>query len=371
MKHIYLPIVLAIALSSASCGHKSTDSSDDNLLSVDVAPALQDSVVIYRTYPGSLHAASSVDLVGRVSGYLRSQNYTGGDLVKAGQVLFTIESTQYADAVNQAQSQVASAESSLEYATSHYAAIKKALESDAVSRMEANQALSEVQSAEAQLKNARAALNTARTNLGYCTVRAPFTGHITSAEPSVGAYIDGEAQPVKLATIYQDDILNAKFFIDDKVLQEILTGNGAKKIGLDSIPLIFETPLEHAYAGKLTYVAPDVDTSTGTLTVQAKVDNPYDELHDGMYVQIRLPVSTDPKAVIVKDAALSTDQLGTFLYVVNDSDRVVYTPVKTGELVQGDSMRVITSGIKAGDRYITKALLKVRPEMKVKPVTVN
>lgn len=91
------------------------------------------------------------------------------------------------------------------------------------------------------------------------------------------------------------------------------------------------------------------------------------ELKDGMYVKVSLPCGIGPHAVLVKDAALSTDQLGKYLYVVNDSDKVVYTPVTVGELYH-DSLRVIEKGIRPGDRYVTQALLTVRNGMKVRPV---
>ena len=86
-----------------------------------------------------------------------------------------------------------------------------------------------------------------------------------------------------------------------------------------------------------------------------------------MYVSVNFPMRTDPKAVLVKDASISNDQLGKYLYTVNDSNKIVYTHIETGDIVH-DSMRVVTSGLKSGTPYVTKALLKVRPGMQVKPV---
>ena len=83
-----------------------------------------------------------------------------------------------------------------------------------------------------------------------------------------------------------------------------------------------------------------------------------------------MPYRVEPHAVLVRDASLGTDQLGRYLYVVNDSDRVVYTPVKTGDLV-ADTMRVVVSGVKPGERYVTSALLKVRDGMTVRPLATD
>ena len=93
------------------------------------------------------------------------------------------------------------------------------------------------------------------------------------------------------------------------------------------------------------------------------IDN---ELKDGMYVTVSLPYGVNPKAVLVKDASIGTDQLGKYVYVVNDSNKVVYTPIKVGEVYQ-DSLRIVNEGLGPKDRYVTKALLKARDGMSVKP----
>lgn len=102
------------------------------------------------------------------------------------------------------------------------------------------------------------------------------------------------------------------------------------------------------------------------MALRARVENKYGELRDGMYVTVSLPYKVDPKAVLVKDASISTDQLGKFVYVLNDSNKVVYTPITVGDMAN-DSMRVVLSGISGGTPYVTKAMLKVRTGMEVKP----
>lgn len=363
-------IIIALAATAAtlfSCsGKKDTETSE--VMPIDVAMPVTDSVVLYRTYPGTLTPDQTVTIVARVSGNLTSVNYTGGDIVKKGMLLFTIEDTKYRDAVQQAQSQLNSAISSRDYAASHYAAMQKALKSDAVSQMEVKEAKSALEQAEASIRSARAALQTAQTNLSYCRVYSPMTGRITSNNLSVGSYLNGEGSPVTLATIYDDSKLNANFSIEDaSFLRSFVNTNGRDKINYDSIPINFTEQLPHSYTGKLHYITPEVDTSTGTMTVQATVQNPYQELRGGMYATVSLPYKLDPKAILIKDSAISTDQLGKYVYVVNDSNKVVYTPITVGQLVN-DSMRVVTKGLDGKLPYVTKALLKVRTGMEVKPV---
>lgn len=361
-KSLYASLLL---LALASCGSKQETSRQP--MAVDVAEVEVDSVTLRKSYPGFLRANSAIDVVARVNGTLLTKNYTSGDMIRKGQVLFTIESTQYADAVRQAKAQLETAISELQYAESHYAAVKKASEMDAVSRMEVLQAESNYNTSKAAVDNARAALRTAQTTLGYCTIYAPSSGRITGSSVDVGGYVGGN--DMKLATIYDDSSLNAVFSIDDPEHLSKLT-DPASGLDMSNIPLTFEEPLSKNYFGALSYIAPGINASTGTLELKAKVTNPNGELRDGMYVNVQLPYGFNPKGILVKDASISTDQLGKFVYLVNDSNKVVYTPIKTGQLVN-DTMRLVTDGLHPGDRYVTKALLKVRNDMTVKPVTVK
>ena len=369
-KRIIIPVFACITVCLYGCGHKNAAGGNE-IPEIQLAEAITDSLTLYKSYPGTLSATNVVEVVGRVNGTLLSSNFSAGDLVHKGDVLFTIESETYRNAVAEAEAQLATAKSSNEYATRQYAAMKKALESDAVSQMEVAEAKNSLEESQAAIKQAEAALRTARTNLGYCTVKAPITGHISSRTVDPGAYIGGEVSPVTLATIYDDATMLATFYIeDDSFLRMHSTTANREGIDYTRIPLEFSEQLPHSYTGDLYYLSPAVNASTGTIELKAEVSNPYNELRDGMYVSVKLPWKTDPKAVLVKDASLSTDQLGKYLYTVNDSDKVVYTPVTVGDLYH-DTLRVVTKGISAGNRYVTKAMLKVRNGMTVNPVTEN
>lgn len=355
-----------MALVLSACGKKEK-SEQQGVKEVDVAEAFTDSVVLHKDYPGYLNATTRADVVGEVSGRLLTKNYTPGSYVQKGQVLFTIESTKYRDAAQQAEASLSSARSQREYYAQQTSAMKKAFDEDAVSKMELLQAQSSLKQAEASIQNASAALDDARTSLSKCTVRAPISGYITESTISVGNYVNGEASPQTLATIYDNSVFDATFSIEDSQYDNLLSADtGSGTVLYRAMPLSFQNPLPHEYTADLVYEAPSVDRSTGSLTLRGKVKNVNNELKDGMYVTVSLPYGTNPKAVLVKDASLSTDQLGKYLYVVNDSNRVVYTPVTVGPLYH-DSLRVIEKGIEPGQKYVTEALLTVRPGMQVKP----
>ena len=338
---------------------------------IDVAYPVVDSIMVYKTYPGVLTANREVDLVARVNGYLASKNYNSGDFVRKGTVLFTIEERNYRDALERAKANLATAEANLEYADKRYKALTEALKGDAVSRIEVEQAKGNLDDCRAAVSSAEAAVRTAETQLSYCTVRAPFDGHVSSAVHDVGSYVGGEGAPVTLASIYEDNTMIANFSIDDASTLSMLQKNISDgMVDYRHIPVTFSDSLSRPYTANLDYLSPKVDTSTGTLSLQATLDNGGHELRSGMFVSVALPVRSIPHALLVKDASISSDQLGKYLYVVNDSDKVVYTPVTVGDLYD-DSLRVVEKGIDKSQRYVTKALLKVRRGMTVKPVVVE
>ncbi|MCM1368891.1 MAG: efflux RND transporter periplasmic adaptor subunit [Candidatus Amulumruptor caecigallinarius] len=365
MKNTFFYLIPA-ALLLIAC-HRGGKEEEAPVREVAVAEVVSDSVVLTKSYPGYLQAASSAEVVAEVSGRLLSRNFRPGAYVQKGQVLFIIESAKYRDAVEEASASLASAKSAHSYASTQAAAMRKAYADDAVSKMEMLQAENSMNTAAADIRSAQAQLESARIMLAKCTVRAPISGYVTIEDVTPGNYVNGAAAPVTLAKIYDNSLFHATFSIDDSHYRDMLTAKRTDAAMFNNIPLTFDQQLGHKYSADLYYEAPALSRSTGTLNLVGDVKNIDNELKDGMYVTISLPYGLQRKAMLVKDAALSTDQLGKFLYVVNDSDRVVYTPVKVGQLVN-DSMRVVESGVKPGQKYVTEALLTVRNGMRVKPV---
>lgn len=364
MKQTYVAIAVAAAAVLAGCGDKKSKATDEGPMPVTVAVPVVDSITLYKSYPGFLSSHLMVDVVCQVNGRLLSKTYTSGAFVRQGQVLFQIDPTLYRDQVSEAEASLATARSSYDYYSRQYAAMQKALEADAVSQMDVIQARSNMEKAEAAIKQSQAQLNTARTNLGYCTIRAPKDGYITSATIDPGNYVSGAGQPVTLATIYDNDYMVAVFSVEASQYVEMMKSISDTTI---YVPLKFETPMKGTYAAHLYYVDPTVARNTGTITLKGTVPNKEQELKNSMYITAMLPYGTNPRAVLVKDASIGKDQSGSYLYTVNDSDRVVYTHIETGDIYH-DSMRLVTKGITPQTRYVTSALLKVRDGMTVKPM---
>ena len=364
--------IIIIALSGmliTGCGKKET-SAKMEALPVEVAKPVVKDVTLTRDYPGYLTAATSLDIVGRVNGTLLSKNYVSGGRVKKGQTLFVVDPTLYENAVKQAEAGLKTAKANLDYARSNYERMKEAVKSDAVSRIQFIQAESNVETCEAAVSNAEAELKTARTNLSYCYIKSPIDGIADLAEYSDGAYISGEGNPVKLTTIYQDAQLYSYFDISDNqyLAFELLRAADTKISKADhSVTLRVGTDGSKTWQGKLNYLSPSFSLSTGTMRLRAELDNPDGVLKPGLYVSVTLPYALAEKAVLVDNASIGTDQLGKYLYVVNDSNVVSSRHIEVGQLVD-DNMRIVTAGLSPDERYVTKALMKVRQGMKIMPV---
>lgn len=366
---LYCNIIVCALLTIICSCHNANKNNINYMMTVNVEQPIIDSVMLKKTYPGYISAKSEVNLVARVDGYLQQANYRAGDYVAKGQLLFVIEPEPFQDAVTQAEAQLASAISQKAYAKINYESTKDAAKADAVSQIDLAQAKNNYETAVASVKSAESALDNARTNLSYCYIRAPFNGHITKKSVDIGNFLNGASSPQVLATIYDDRTMTATFTIEDSQYMRMIAEqkNTNNKKVYNNVDITFNEYLPHEYTGEIGYLSPMVDLSTGTITLQAKIDNPHSELKSGMYCTISLPYKELTNAILIKDIAIGTDQLGKYIYTVNDSNKVVYTPIKIGELAN-DSMRIVTEGIQPNQKYITEAIQKVRDGMSVNPV---
>ena len=337
-------------------------------LAISVAKPIVKDITLTKDYPGYLTTEKTVNLVARVNGTLQTVSYAPGGRVKKGQLLFVIEPTLYNDKVAQAEAELKTAQAQLEYARNNYSRMKEAVKSDAVSQIQVLQSESSVTEGVAAVSNAEAALSTARTNLGYCYVRAPFDGTISKSTVDVGSYVGGSLQPVTLATIYKDDQMYAYFNVADNQWLEMSMNNQQPTKDLPKkIMVQLGKEGTESYPATLDYLSPNVDLNTGTLMVRANFDNPQGVLKSGLYVSITLPYGEADHAILVKEASIGTDQLGKFLYAVNDSDIVHYRHIEIGQLIN-DTLRQVLGGLSPQERYVTEALMKVRDGMKIKPI---
>jgi RND family efflux transporter MFP subunit len=336
---------------------------------VDVGVPVQKSVTRYLEATGNTAPIKSVDLVARVQGFLQAINYEDGAFVKEGTTLFTIEPETYKLKLEQAQAAEAGAQASLKQTELDFKRQQDLVAKQAVSQATLDTSTSNRDNAQANLQQAQANTQIAQVNVGYTNVAAPFDGIVTAHLVSVGELV-GVSSPTQLATIVALDPIYVNFTVSEQDVLRIRAE--AKKEGittaqLRTLPIEVGLQTEDGYPhqGKLDYVAPTINASTGTLAVRGLLPNPNRVLLPGYYVRVRVPEGQPRDALLVPDVALGSDQAGRYLLVVNADNVVEQRKVETGPL-EGD-LRVIESGLKPDDHVVIAGLLRAIPGQKVDP----
>ena len=335
---------------------------------VSVVQPLERKVTYYLELPGNTQAVNTVQLVARVPGYLDRVFFHDGQMVKKGQPLFLIEQDSYQDSLKQAQGQVLTQEAQLRYAQSQFTRFSNLLPEKAAAQSDVDNWRFQRDSAEANLKTARANEATARLNLGYTRVSAPFAGRIDRRLQDPGNLVGSAPSNSTLAQISQIDPIYLYFNVSDTDLARLIkrsgwtpaTGNAGRW------PVLAGLTGEEGYphSGHLDFASISVSAATGTLLVRGIFPNPDGRILPGLFARVRVPVETKD-TLLVPATAVGSDQQGSFLLVVNAQDVVERRDVKAGPL-EGD-LRVIEKGVAATEWIVASALLKARPGSRVAP----
>ncbi|MFZ3360198.1 MAG: efflux RND transporter periplasmic adaptor subunit, partial [Xanthobacteraceae bacterium] len=293
-------------------------------------------------------------------------SYKDGDFVKKGTSLFTIEPEPYKLKVDAAKSAVISAQATLTQTQAEYDRQATLIKTQVSTQANYDKALAARDSAQADLQSAQANEKQAEINLGYTDVTAPFDGVVSARQVSLGQLV-GASSPTVLATIVQLDPIWVNFTASERdvlLIRAILAKRGETTAAI--IGHLVEVGLQneegYPHQGKLDYVAPNVDPSTGTLAARATLENKNRALLPGYFVRVRIPSEPQP-ALLVPDVALGSAQGGRYVLVVNKDDVVEQREVEPGQLV--GEMRVIESGLSKDDRVVVGGIMGAIPGQKV------
>ncbi|MCJ8510337.1 efflux RND transporter periplasmic adaptor subunit [Rhizobium lemnae] len=335
---------------------------------VTVAVVNPRNVTTWQEFSGRLEAVDRVQAHPRVAGAIQSVHFREGGLVKAGDLLVTIDPEPYRAEVAQAQGQVASAEAKLEFASSELERGKSLAAKNTISQSDLTQRQSAQSEALANLQSAKGALKTAQLNLDYTQIRAPIAGRAGKLEITVGNLVAAGSASAPLVTVVSSDPIYASFDASEELVARILADlpveNGVPAI--DEVPVEVTTLAADApVRGKLQLIDNEVNAASGTIRVRAVFDNPGSKLIPGQFVRVRMGQPKAQDHLMVSEKAVGIDQDKKFVFVVNSENKVDYRQVELGSAVDG--LRIVEKGLNPGDRIVVNGLQRVRPGVVVAP----
>lgn len=326
-------------------------------------PVLKE-VVDYVTQTGTTVAFNSVNLVGRIEGYLEKINFVDGTNVTKGQLLFVIQPKPYLEQLKGAQATVEADKAASVYNKSEYARQQRLYKQKATSLNNVEKWLSKTKETDAEIDKAEANAEIAAINYSYTHVLAPFSGRMGRHLVDIGNLVGSGGKATKLATIEQTDKLYVYFNlneIDLLRLREAARKQGFKPKDIDQVEvdIKLQTDDDYKYKAQLDFVDTGLNASTGTMELRAVLDNKQQIFVPGLFVQVRVVISKPTKQLTVPDKAILYDQIGPYMLLVNEENKVVETRVQLGSLNQG--MRAISKGLKATDKVIVSGLQSASP----------
>lgn len=331
---------------------------------VDIAAVVSRAITEWQQYSGRLEAVERVEIHPQVSGILTAVHFKDGSLVKKGDLLFTIDPRPFAAEVARAEAQLAGAEARAAYTAGDLARGERLLADNAIARRDFEEKQNAAREAGANLQAAKAALKLSQLNLEYTRITAPISGRVSRAEVTVGNLVAPDNGPA-LTSLMSADRIYAAFDVDEQSYLKVI--NGAKGKALP-IHLGLADNSDFALEGRLSSVDNRLDSSSGTIRLRALVDNPDGRLLPGLYARIRLGGASQREALLIDEKAVGTDQDKRFVLVVGANNQATYREVRLGNMQDG--LRIVDSGLQAGERIVVNGLQRVRPGDTVQPQLV-
>ena len=344
------------------------------LQAVTVAQVLERDVSEWDEFTGRLEAVDVVEIRPRVSGYITRVTFDEGKEVKKGEVLFEIDPRPYQAELARAEAELERARSAASLAASDVERAGKLVAAQAISREEYDSRTSAEAQGGATVRAAEAAVRTARLNLEWTRVRAPISGRVSNAMVTPGNLVEGgPPSATLLTTVVSLDPMYVYFDSDEQTYLRYASrarGKGANWREA-RLPVYLGLANEEGFPhqGRLDFVDNQVDPNTGTIRTRAVFSNRSRALTPGLFARVKLVGTQKAKALLVRDAAIGTDQDRKFVLVVGPGDTLAYRPIAPGRL--NDGLRIVNSGLQAGDRIVVNGLMRVRPGMKVAPTLTS
>ena len=321
---------------------------------------------IYKSIeiPGRVQSMNKVDLVARIDGYLQKKHFKEGDFVKKGQVLFTIEPTQYINALNKAKADLQNAKATLYKAQRDYDRGSELVKKDFISKSTYDGLYADKMAAAAAVKSASAQLAEAQRNYGYTSIKAPVDGKIGSLQIQEGNYVTVSSGT--LATITKTNPIYVKYSVDSKMFEELRQKDFIPKKGNAPIKVDVILPNGETYPikGVQDFWDNQISTTTGTIDFRATFNNDDNILIPGDFVKVKVYSNQKNTVLVVPQDVVLQDSRGRYVYTVSNDKTVSQKYFKDDG--QYENYWIVKDGLVLNDKYIATNITKLMPKMAVK-----
>ncbi|MBP2831036.1 efflux RND transporter periplasmic adaptor subunit [Aquimarina sp. U1-2] len=369
---VFAIVLLTVFLIFNGCKEKD-EKQEQALLEAKVCKPKAEKITEWDEYTGRFEATDFVEVRARVSGYIDHVNFTDGQTVKKGDVLFIIDQRPFLIALQQAKAAFGEANANLKQAQDNFTRVESLRESGAVSIEEYDRRQQGRARSQASLQLAQARVDEAKLNLEFTKVRAPISGRISRDLVNEGNLINGgTANSTILTTIVSTDPIYFYFTGSeaDFLKYSRLDQKGERNSSREEANPVFirlQDEKEYAHEGKMNFVDNQIDQNTGTIEARAILDNKDGLLEPGMFGRARLLGSAEHQAIMIPDEIIGTNQSVRYVYTVNDANEVSVTNVELGPL-HTNGLRIVRNGLKANDKIVTSNIQKIRPGITISPV---
>lgn len=369
---------LAVLILLAGCGNRNGASPQGGPgakpppIEVGVVTASLQPVALQTELPGRVDPLRVAQVRARVNGVVLKRLFREGSEVKEGQLLYQIDPAPYRAALESAQAQLARAEANLTQAGAQAERYKPLVEANAVSKQDYINVVAAQKQAQADVAAGKAAVQTAKINLGYASVRAPIAGRIGRALVTEGALVSASAA-TELAMIQQTRTVYVNFTQSAGDLMRLRKTYGVHPVRGEvdkpvPVTVVFDDGTEFPKKGKLLFSDISVDQTTGQITLRAEVPNQDGMLLPGQYVRVRLSQAELPKGILLPQQAVTRSDKGDTVLVVGADGKPMPRQIKVG--AAQDNQWVVLEGLKPGEQVVVDGFQKMMmaPGAPVKPV---
>lgn len=354
--------LLMLLLSQCSTGKEGDSKRGQKakpVVPVAIAKSSKKTVPVEIVATGHVEASATAEIRSQVTGILKSVHFKEGEEIKTGDLLFTIDPRPFAANLAKAEAGLAKSKAELDNARREAERYALAAQKGYVSLEQADQAATRVTTLTATVKSDQAAIDTARLELEYCSIRAPFAGRTGELTSDQGNLIKANGDN-PMVTINQIRPVQAAFTIPGQHLQEVFRYRSSGELKVSAA--VKDSPLP-PIAGTLAFIDNTVDPTTGVIRIKASFANSEYRLWPGQLLDLRLRLTERTDCIVVPAQAVQIGQKGAYVYVVKDDGTVAYRPVDPGTLFQGEV--VIEDGLQEGEPVVIDGQMQLADGVKV------